>query len=142
VRLQGLGQLRSPVISSGIEPETLVPAPTTSRQSNTAAHICSATTARLFITDRFTERQFLADRGSGLCVFIPRRKERVNYDLCAAKSTTIHTYGWLPLSLNLGLHRDCTWRFAVAGLRAGRRAIDFAVVVGDRSGSRCCVPSS
>jgi hypothetical protein len=48
-----------------------------------------------------------------LCVFIPRRKERVNY-ICAANSTTVHTYGWLPLSLNLELRRDFTWRFAVA----------------------------
>jgi hypothetical protein len=40
--------------------------------------------------------------------------ERVNYDLCAANGTIIHTYGWLPLSLNLGLRRDFTWRFVVA----------------------------
>jgi hypothetical protein len=45
---------------------------------------------------------------------IPRRRERVNYDLCAANGTTIRTYGWLPLSLNLGLRKEFTWRFVVA----------------------------
>jgi hypothetical protein len=31
----------------------------------------------------------------------------------AANGTTIHTYGWLPLSLNFGLRRDFTWRFVM-----------------------------
>jgi hypothetical protein len=44
---------------------------------------------------------------------IPQRRERVNYDICAANGTTIRTYGWLPLSLNLGLRREFTWRFVV-----------------------------
>jgi hypothetical protein len=39
---------------------------------------------------------------------VPRRKERADYDFCAANDTTIHTYGWLPLSLNLGLRRYFT----------------------------------
>jgi hypothetical protein len=42
--------------------------------------------------------------------FSPRRKERFNYDFNAANGITIHTYGWLSLSLNLGLRRDFTWR--------------------------------
>jgi hypothetical protein len=46
---------------------------------------------------RHSKRQFLVDTGSDLCVYplrhIPRLKERVNYDLYAANSTTIHTYG-------------------------------------------------
>jgi hypothetical protein len=37
----------------------------------------------------------------------------VNYDLYAADGSTIHTYGRLPLSLNLGLRRDFTWRFVI-----------------------------
>jgi hypothetical protein len=32
----------------------------------------------------------------------------------AANGTTIHTYGWLPLSLNFVLCRDFTWRFVMA----------------------------
>jgi hypothetical protein len=82
------------------------------QRTSTAAHVCAAT------TDRFSKRQFLADKGSGLCVyprrFIPRRKERVTYDLCAANGTIIPTYGWLPLSPNPGLRGDFTWRFVVA----------------------------
>jgi hypothetical protein len=40
--------------------------------------------------------------------FLPQCRSRVNYDLCAANGTTIPTYGWLPLSLNLGLRRYFT----------------------------------
>jgi hypothetical protein len=73
---------------------------------------------RLFVTDRHSKRQFLIDTGSDLCVYprrlIPRSRERMNYDLCAANGTTIHTYEWLPLSLNFDLRRDFTWRFVVA----------------------------
>jgi hypothetical protein len=62
--------------------------------------------------------QFLVDMGSDLRVYprrlIPRHRERVNYDFCAVNGTAIHTYGRLPLSLNLCLRRDFTWRFLVA----------------------------
>jgi hypothetical protein len=62
--------------------------------------------------------QFLVDMGSDLGVYphrpIPRRKEHVNHDVCAANGTTVHTYGWLPLSLNLGLCQDFMWQFVVA----------------------------
>jgi cleavage and polyadenylation specificity factor subunit 1 len=47
---------------------------------------------------------------------ISHRRTRVNYDVNAANGTTIPTYGWLPLSLNLGLRRDFTWRFVVANV--------------------------
>jgi hypothetical protein len=43
-----------------------------------------------------SRRPFLVDTGSDLCVFtrklIPRRRELVNYDLYAAKGTTIPTH--------------------------------------------------
>jgi hypothetical protein len=52
------------------------------------------------------------------CVYphklIPRHKERVKYDLCAANGITIPTYVWLSLSLDLGLRRDFAWRFVAA----------------------------
>jgi hypothetical protein len=67
---------------------------------------------------RISKRKFFVDTGSDICVYprspIPRRKEHANYDLCAANGTTFHTYVWLPLSLNLGLCRDFTWRLVVA----------------------------
>jgi hypothetical protein len=51
--------------------------------------------------------------------------EQVNYDLCAANGSTIHTYGWLPLSLNLRLRRDFTWRFVVADVTHPLISVDF-----------------
>jgi hypothetical protein len=56
---------------------------------------------------------------------IPQRRERVNYDLCAANGTTIRTYGWLPLSLNMGLRREFTWRFVVADVTQPLIGADF-----------------
>jgi cleavage and polyadenylation specificity factor subunit 1 len=83
-----------------------------------AANVCTTHTGRIFIIDKTSKFRFLIDTGSDLCVFprklVPQRRERVNYELCAANGTTISTYGWLPLSLNLGLCRDFTWRFVVA----------------------------
>jgi hypothetical protein len=57
---------------------------------------------------------------------IPRRKERVNYNLCADNGTTIPTYGWLSLSLNLGLRRDFTRRFVVADVTHPFIGVDFS----------------
>jgi hypothetical protein len=51
----------------------------------------------------------------------------VNFDLCAANGTTIHTYGWLPLSLNLGLCQDFTWRFVVADVTRPIIGVDFPI---------------
>jgi hypothetical protein len=94
------------------------PAGKLKQQTSPAAHVCSTTRGRLFFTDRYSKRQFLIDTGSDLCVYprrlVPRRMERMNYGPCTANGTTIHTYGWLPLSLNFGLRRDFMWRFVVA----------------------------
>jgi hypothetical protein len=99
------------------------------QQTSPAAHECSTTTGRLITTDRSTKRQFLVDTDFDLCVYprrlIPRRRERANYDLCAANGTTIHTNGWLPLSLNFGLRRDFTWRFVVADVTHPIIGVDF-----------------
>jgi hypothetical protein len=85
--------------------------------------------SHLFITDRICKLQFLVDTAFDPCVysrrFIPRRKERVNYDLCAANGTTIPTYGWLLLSLNLGLRRDFTWLFVVADVTQPLIGVEF-----------------
>jgi hypothetical protein len=67
------------------------------QQTLPTAQVCTTSTGRLFITDRSTKRQYLVDTGSDLCVYprrlVPRRMERVDYDLCAANGSTIHTYG-------------------------------------------------
>jgi hypothetical protein len=49
----------------------------------------------------------------------------VDYDLCTANGTTIHAYGWMPLSLNFGLRRDFTWRFVVADVTRPIIGVDF-----------------
>jgi cleavage and polyadenylation specificity factor subunit 1 len=83
----------------------------------------------LFVTERSSKQQFLIDMGSDLCMYphrlVPRRKERVNYDLCAADGTTIHTYEWPPLSLNFGLLRDFTLWFVVANVTEPIIGVDF-----------------
>jgi hypothetical protein len=56
---------------------------------------------------------------------IPQRRERVNYEICATNGTTIPTYEWLPLSLNLGLHREFAWRFVVANVTQPLIGADF-----------------
>jgi hypothetical protein len=108
---------------------SLPPTGKLTQRTSAAVHVCTITTGRLFITDRNTKRQFLVDTGSDLCVYpcrlIPRHMERVDYDLCAANGSTIHTYGWLPLSLNLGLCRDFTWRFVVANVTHPIIGMDF-----------------
>jgi hypothetical protein len=74
-------------------------------------------------------KKFLVDTGADLGMyphrFNPRHKEWVNYDLCASNGTIIHTYRWLPLSLNLGLCRDFTWRFVVAKVTHPIIGVDF-----------------
>jgi hypothetical protein len=75
------------------------------------------------------QTQFLIDTGSDLCVsprkLIPQLRSRVNYDLSAANGTTIPTYGWLPLSLNLELRLNFTWRFVVADVTQPLIGADF-----------------
>jgi hypothetical protein len=99
----------------------LLPAGKPQQQTSLAADTCTTSTGRLFITDRTSKHRILLDTGSDLCAFprklVPGRKERVNYDLFAANGTTIPTYGWISLSLNLGLRRDFTWRFVVADVQ-------------------------
>ncbi|GBP57239.1 hypothetical protein EVAR_82951_1 [Eumeta japonica] len=64
---------------------------------------------RLFVTDRCTKMQFLVDTGSELCVFprsaVQQRRTRTTYQLSAAKGTSINTYGYVNLELNLSLRR-------------------------------------
>jgi hypothetical protein len=62
--------------------------------------------------------------------FIPQRSSRVNYDLYVANGNTIPTYGWLSLSLNLGLRREFTWRFEVADVTQPLIGADFLTYFG------------
>jgi hypothetical protein len=99
----------------------LPPAGKLQQQTSLAADACTTGTGRLFITDRTSKHRFLLGTGSDLCMFprklVPGRRELVNYDLFAANGTTIPTYGWISLSLNLGLRREFTWSFVVADVQ-------------------------
>jgi hypothetical protein len=99
------------------------------QQTATAASVYTTTTRRFFVTDRRSKQQFLINTGSDLCMFprklIPQHKERVNSDIRAANGTTVATYGWLSLSLNLGLSQDFQWRFVVADVLHPLIGADF-----------------
>jgi hypothetical protein len=46
-------------------------------------------------------------------------------ELRSLRGKTIHTCGWLSLSLNLGLRREFTWRFVVADVTEPLIGADF-----------------
>lgn len=84
---------------------------------------------RLFVTDRTTKTQYLVDTGSDLCVFprskVPGRREKTNYELSAANGTTIKTYGYVNIKLNLGLRREFNWQFVIADVTKAIIGVDF-----------------
>lgn len=100
-------------------------------RSVVAANDCQKSTGRLFVVDKISKTQFLIDTGSDLCVYprqalkLPRTK--TSYQLFAANGTSIPTYGWINLNLNLGLRRDFTWRFVVADVSKPIIGIDFLI---------------
>ncbi|GFX08951.1 uncharacterized protein TNCV_4165301 [Trichonephila clavipes] len=71
------------------------------------------------ITDQLSKKQILVDTGSDLCVFpcslLSPRKPDPNFQLKAANNSTIKTYGFLTLPLDLGLCRHF-WRFVIADI--------------------------
>ncbi|CAK1598304.1 unnamed protein product [Parnassius mnemosyne] len=73
--------------------------------------------------------QFLVDTGSDLCVFpradIKEDMRKTNYELSAANGSVINTYGYIHLTLNLGLRRDFTWQFVVADVTKAIIGVDF-----------------
>ena len=83
-----------------------------------AVNVCTTSSGRLFVMDRYSKQRYLVDTGSDLCGFprrlLPGRRERTDFILYAANGTAIPTYGWASRSLNLGLRRDFTWRFVIA----------------------------
>jgi len=94
-----------------------------------AATDCPSPGRRLIIADRDTRHGFLIDTGSEICCF-PRRLlkgsfESTGFDLRAANGSTIKTYDYLPLSLNLGLRRTFLWRFLITDVSAPIIGADF-----------------
>lgn len=84
---------------------------------------------RLFVMDKGSKVQFLVDTGSDVSVY-PRRllggwSKKSEYMLFAANSSQISTYGFIHLTLNLGLRRDFLWRFVVADVSTPIIGADF-----------------
>ena len=84
---------------------------------------------RLFyVTDTTTKQQFLIDTGAEVSVLPPRstdRTHRQGYDLQAANSSTIATYGTRSLTLNLGFRRSFPWIFTIADVNHAIIGADF-----------------
>ncbi|CAK1593602.1 unnamed protein product [Parnassius mnemosyne] len=128
----------SPQVASTCPASTSTPGPSCDaltrevaelRRSLMATDDCPNTTGRLFVTDRTSKTQFLVDTGSDLCVFprslIRDRRAATNYELCAANGSTIKTYGYAHLTLDLGLRRSFKWRFVVADVTKAIIGVDF-----------------
>ena len=85
--------------------------------------------SRLFyVTDTSTKQQFLIDTGAEVSVLPPQptgRAHRQGYDLQAANSSTIATYGTRSLILNLGLRRSFSWIFTIANVNHTIIGADF-----------------
>jgi hypothetical protein len=82
----------------------------------TTANVCTTSSGRLFTTGHITKQRYLVDTGSDLCVFPRKLLPGIRERLYAANGTTTPTYGWISRNLNLGLRRDFTWRFVIAGV--------------------------
>lgn len=90
---------------------------------------CPSPAGRLFVTDKRSKMQYLVDTGSDLCVF-PRtatkhRRPKTTYELFAANGTTIATYGFAHLELDLGLGKYFSWRFVIADVTKAIIGVDF-----------------
>lgn len=90
-----------------------------------------ATKFRLFVTDKDSKIRFLVDTGADVCVF-PKKLARgfVNnlnneLHLFAVNGTRFSTFGFITLSLNLGLRREFSWRFIIADLEHAIIGADF-----------------
>ncbi|XP_063616254.1 uncharacterized protein LOC134789613 [Cydia splendana] len=81
--------------------------------------------------DRATKTQYLIDTGSDLCVFprllVNERRKKTDYELYAANSTVIATYGYITLHLDFGLRRIFEWRFTVADVSKPIIGVDFLI---------------
>ena len=85
--------------------------------------------SRLFyVTDKHTKQRFLIDTGAEVSVVPPTPadlKHRQGYDLQAANSSTIPTYGTRSLTLDIGLRRSCPWLFTIADVQHAIIGADF-----------------
>jgi len=85
-------------------------------------------TNRLTLLDKTSGRQFLIDTGADVSVIpapITGRRMPSNFQLSAANSSKINTFGRKVLTLNLGLRRNFTWSFIIADVVKPILGADF-----------------
>ena len=120
---------RAPASREAFACRALPPGEKLHQRTLTAANVCATSSGRLLVTDCVTKQWYLMDTGPELCVFprnrLPWRRERIDYTLYAANGATIPTYGWISRSFNLGMRRDLTWRFVIAGLETPFIGVDL-----------------
>jgi hypothetical protein len=96
---------------------------------STVADVYTTDTGRPFVTDKCSKQQFLIDTGSELSVcslkLVPEHKKLVSFELFAANGSSVPTYGWLPLTVDLGLRRNFAWTFVVADVTYPLIGADF-----------------
>ena len=91
-------------------------------------------TRRIFVTDQTSKVAFLIDTGADVCVY-PRKRvsgyvHKCVYELFAANSTTIATYGTIAVNLDLSLRRSFKWRMIVADVDTPIIGMDFLAFYG------------
>lgn len=88
-----------------------------------------ASSARLFVYDNLTGRNFLIDTGADISVIPPTSRIPVenpsSLKLFAANGTTIKTYGQQRLEVSLGLRRSFKWYFLQAQVETSIIGADF-----------------
>ncbi|KAH0820668.1 hypothetical protein GEV33_002123 [Tenebrio molitor] len=84
---------------------------------------------RLFVVDVATKERFLVDTGAEISVYpvnkLRYRPAATEFQLHAANGSTITTFGFRAMDLNLGARRQFTWKFIVAAVTHAIIGMDF-----------------
>jgi hypothetical protein len=84
---------------------------------------------RLFVVDVATKERFLVDTGAEISVYpvnkLRYRPAATEFQLHAANGSTITTFGFRAMDLNLGVRRQFTWKFIVAAVTHAIIGMDF-----------------
>ena len=89
---------------------------------------------RIFVTDKTSKIAFLIDTGADVSVF-PRirvggKTRKCEYELYAATSTRIATYGTIAVELDFSLRPNFKWRMVVADVDTAIIGMDFLIFYG------------
>ena len=89
---------------------------------------------RIFVSDKTSKVAFLIDTGADVSVF-PRKRvtgqnRKCEYELYAANSTRIATYGTIAVDLDFSLRRTFKWQMIVADVDTPIIGMDFLIFYG------------